>query len=88
MDCRVKPGNDDVTCFTASSSDLVIARSQRDEAIQIPAQAIWIASLTLAMTHPLPSSPPGSTRWSMLTCGEANDAANLRNGRPAWIAGS
>jgi hypothetical protein len=29
----------------------VIARSERDEAIQLPAQASWIASLSLAMTR-------------------------------------
>jgi hypothetical protein len=31
--------------------ELVIARSGSDEAIQLPAQANWIASLTLAMTN-------------------------------------
>ena len=31
--------------------NLVVARSESDEAIQLPAQAHWIASLTLAMTR-------------------------------------
>jgi hypothetical protein len=37
MDCRVKPGND--TVILLPCLNLVIARSERDEAIQLPAQA-------------------------------------------------
>ena len=50
MDCRIKSGNDGVRNH-AWSSNLVIARSDSDEAIQILARACWIASLTLAMTR-------------------------------------
>jgi hypothetical protein len=38
IDCRVKPGNDAV--ILSPCLNLVIARSERDEAIQFPAQAL------------------------------------------------
>jgi hypothetical protein len=50
MDCRIKSGNDPVRII-ASPFGLVIARSDSDEATQLPARAFWIASLTLAMTR-------------------------------------
>jgi hypothetical protein len=46
MDCRIKSGNDAVIHNTQPRH----CEEQRDEAIQLPAQAPWIASLPLAMT--------------------------------------
>jgi hypothetical protein len=54
-----------------------LSRSDNDEAIQILAQAIWIASLTLAVTgHSRLKNgvaSPTYDRWSMLTCGGPSD---------------
>jgi hypothetical protein len=47
LDCRIKSGNDDMEHSPALPRH---CEERSDEAIQLPAQAHWIASLTLAMT--------------------------------------
>jgi hypothetical protein len=40
------------------------------------------AGADAACRAPLPSSPPGLTRWSMLTCSESSNVANLNKPTP------
>jgi hypothetical protein len=66
----------------------VMARSERDEAIQLPAQNLLaIPAIPFRASAILFSSTPGLTRWSMLTRNESSDAANLVGRHAAWIAG-